>query len=146
MEPKFWAVTFSVHLNISLYGTDNDFWRKLMSKLYNLHIDENRAVFLNWQFHEKCQYSKLLFSHGSCQHEQEFASHEGICDDNCNFSLISILGKNLRENFKKFFFNFFEICINNLIIIVQSYCNLNYEMFWCTELVATQLHGFTSIL
>ena len=81
-----------------------------MSNLYNLHIVEfwcgakfrlflNRAVFLNWQFYWKNQYSLLLFSHGSGQHEQDDASHEGKGDDNHNFYFISKFGEEFETTF-----------------------------------------------
>ena len=64
VKPKFLAETNSVHQNISLFWTDNNFWRKIMSKLYNLHFVEfwcwakyrpffHGAVFINWSFIEK---------------------------------------------------------------------------------------------
>ena len=81
-----------------------------MSKLNNLHFVEfwfgakfrlflNRAVFLNWQFYWKNQYSKLLFSHGSCRYEQDDASHKGMGDDNSNFNLISKYGEEFETTF-----------------------------------------------
>ena len=81
-----------------------------MSKLNNLHFVEfwcgakfrlflNRAAFLNRQFYWKNQYSELLFGHGSCQYEQDDASHKGMGDDNSNFNLISKYGEEFETTF-----------------------------------------------
>ena len=56
-------------------------------------------MFLNWQFYWKNQYSKLLFSHGSCRYEQDDASHKGMGDDNSNFNLISKYGEEFETTF-----------------------------------------------
>jgi len=94
---------------------------------------------------KKKHCSKPLFSHGRCQHDQDNAFHEGMGDDNRNFSEFSIFGEELERKFQKTpnFFAIFEIWIKDLIITGKSYWNLNYEMFWCTDWDPTQNFGFT---
>ena len=63
------------------------------------------------------------FCHWRCQHEQDYAFHEGMGDYNSNFSWIRKFGE---ESFA-----IIKIWIKNVIIAGRSYMNLNYEMFWC---------------
>ena len=76
-------------------------------------------MFLNWQFYWKNQYSKLLFSHESCQYEQDDASHKGKGDDNSNFNLISKYGEEFETTFKKAlkFLPFLNLLLKTLLLL-----------------------------